>query len=240
MFDAIKTLVLAGKAEVVTRSQYEAMGEYVQNPVSLISATRADIQVGDPDTKSAYHVTATYADGTTEDVSSEAVVWNDVVDTSTEGTYQVPITYRGKNVTLSVVVTSGSSQSVDLHFEYKGHVNDSTGAYSPNAYDTKFASNELVPYNSDKTYYVTFSGTSTNSNTYPKLQSMFCYASDRSYLGYISISGIGAIGKCTDVALPDPTLTYPTTAYIRIEGSCNKSYGVNQSTNWSCHADSST
>lgn len=237
LFDAIAAEITAGKAEVVTRSQYEALGEYVQNPVVSISATRADITVGDTDTKSAYHVTATYADNTTADVSSEAVVWNDTVDTSTEGVYSVPVTYRGKNVILSVVVTSGGSQSVNLHFTHTGRINANNGEYYTNSSSTDyFASSELVEYDSSKTYYVTFSGTASNNGTRPKLQEMFCYDSSGVYLGYFGLSGLQ--GKITDMALPDPTETYPTTAKFRIQGRVNASYSTTQVQDWSCHADS--
>lgn len=233
LFTAIAALVTAGRAEVVTREQYEALGEYVLNPVVSITASRADITVGDPDSKSAYHVTATYADGTTADVSSGAVIFNENVDTSTEGTYQVPINYLNKNVTISVVVTGGGSASVDLHFVHTGRVNANNGQYYTNASSTDyFASSELIEYDSSKTYYVTFSGTTSNSGTRPKLQDMFCYDSSGTYLGSFGLSDLQ--GKVTDAPLPDLTEHYATTAYFRIQGRVNNAYATSQVNNWSC------
>jgi len=233
LFTVIAALVTAGRAEVVTREQYEALGEYVANPVVSIAASRADITVGDPDSKSEYHVTATYADGTTADVSSSAVIFNENVDTSTAGTYQVPINYLNKNVTISVVVTSGGSASVALHFYHTGRINANTGEYYTNSSSTDyFASNELIDYDSTKTYYVSFTGTTSNSGTRPKLQEMFCYDANGDYLGYFGLSGYQ--GRITDMALTDPTVTYPTTAKIRIQGRVNNAHATSQVNDWSC------
>lgn len=233
LFTAIAALVTAGRAEVVTREQYEALGEYVANPVVSITASRADITVGDPDSKSEYHVTATYADGTTADVSSSAVIFNENVDTSAAGTYQVPINYLNKNVTISVVVTSGGSASVDLHFVYTGRINGNTGEYYTNSSDTTyFASSELVEYDSTKTYYVTFSGTTSNSGTRPKLQDLYCYDSNGDYLGHVGLSDLQ--GRVTDAPLPDLTQSYATTAYFRIQGRVNATYSTSQTNDWSC------
>ena len=71
----------------------------------------------------------------------------------------------------------------------------------------------------------------------PQLTAMFCYASDGSYLGYIDISNIGAKGKCTDIEIIDPTVTFPTTTNIRLQGTLdnsNESYITSQTNYWSC------
>lgn len=237
LFTYIKGLVDAGKYEVVTRKQYYELGEYVANPVVSISASRPDITVGDTDSKSAYTVTATYYDGTTANVLDEAIVFNENVDTDTVGTYAVDVTYRGFSQTINVVVTDGGSASVDLHLVYKGSINDSTGAFVPNSYDTKFASQYTIPYDPTRTYYLSFTGTDSNSHSYPYISAIHCYASNGNYLGKVTSGLSGMKGRCSNVAMPDIETTFPDVASFRLAGSVNKSYGTNQTVNWNCHAD---
>lgn len=104
LFSYIKELVEAGKAEVVTRKQYAELGEYVDNPVTKITISRDNIPVGETDSDSAYIITATYADSTTADVTTEAILDRSAVNTETIGSYVVSATYRGFNTTSTVTV----------------------------------------------------------------------------------------------------------------------------------------
>lgn len=104
LFDYIKSLVDSGKAEVVTRKQYAELGEYVDNPITKITISRDNIPVGETDIDSAYIITATYADSTTADVTTEAILDRSAVNTETIGSYVVSATYRGFNTTSTVTV----------------------------------------------------------------------------------------------------------------------------------------
>lgn len=79
--------------------------QYVQNIVSsiAISGQKTEFFVGDDFTFGGT-VTATYADGTTEDVTS-AVTFSEV-DLSTEGTKEVTVSYGGKTATYEITVTA--------------------------------------------------------------------------------------------------------------------------------------
>ena len=104
LFNYIKSLVDSGKAEVVTRKQYAELGEYVDNPITKIAISRDNIPVGETDIDSAYIITATYADSTTADVTTEAILDRSAVNTETVGNYTVSATYRGFNTTSTVTV----------------------------------------------------------------------------------------------------------------------------------------
>ena len=104
LFEYIKSLVDSGKAEVVTRKQYAELGEYVDNPITKITISRDNIPVGETDIDSAYIITATYADSTTADVTTEAILDRSAVNTETVGNYTVSATYRGFNTTSTVTV----------------------------------------------------------------------------------------------------------------------------------------
>jgi hypothetical protein len=108
MLDTIKKNVDAGKVEVVTPTQYYNLGEWVDNPITSISISRNNISLGDSDTDSAYIITATYEDGTTADVSKEAIVDRSLVNTSELGNYTISATYRGFNSTLTISVIDSS------------------------------------------------------------------------------------------------------------------------------------
>ena len=233
IFNHIKSLVDSGDVEVVTRMQYAKLGEYVDNPVIKIEASRDYILIGNEDSKTAYTVIATYEDGSTSDVTIDSFIDNRNVNVSVAGNYNVAIEYKGINTNISVVVSDGTVFPVDLGLCYMVHTNDSTGAYEVNAYyNTEFGSNHLINYNTAYDYYITYNNNSTNNNTYPTINKVYCYAADESYLGYIGISN--ATGKVSDVVLPRVDETYPDTSFIRLQGRLNKSY-PNTQVEWSCY-----
>lgn len=104
LFDYIKGLVDSGKAEVVTRRQYAELGEYVENPITKISISRDNITLGETDSDSAYTITAAYADGSTANVTDEAILDRSSVNTEEVGSYIVSASYRGFNTTSTVSV----------------------------------------------------------------------------------------------------------------------------------------
>ncbi len=108
LFGYIKDLEDSGTVEVVTRRQYAELGEWVENPVTTISIERKNISLGEVDSDGAYTVTATYADGSTADVTDEAILNRSAVNTEISGRYTVSASYRGFNssVTVSVVDTN--------------------------------------------------------------------------------------------------------------------------------------
>lgn len=108
LFDYIKGLVDTGKVEVVTRKQYAELGEYVENPIISVAVSRDNIPVGETDSDSAYTITATYADNTTADVTTEAILDRSAVNTETIGNYTVYATYRGFNTTATISVVDTS------------------------------------------------------------------------------------------------------------------------------------
>lgn len=142
LFDYIKGLVDNGKAEVVTRKQYAELGEYVENPIVSLSLIRdGSLNVGDNDTDEAYTITATYEDGSTENVKSEAILDRSAVNTEKNGTYTVYAYYRGFTATSNIVVMSSnyilpeSLKSVDTWFVFS---NDSTGVWYCGNYSKSF------------------------------------------------------------------------------------------------------
>jgi len=109
LFDYLKDLEDTGKIEVVTRAQYAELGEYVFNPVTKITVSRnGNILLGESDSNDAYTVIATYADGSTADVSDEAVINQSGIDLTTVGKYTVSATYRGFSANTFVSVIDGS------------------------------------------------------------------------------------------------------------------------------------
>lgn len=109
MLDTIKANVDNGTLEVVTPSQYHDMGEYVSNPITSISLSRSgSLNIGDTDTDSAYTATVTYADGTTNILSTEYILDRSKVDTSASGVYEVYAYYRGFKASTSVAVIDSS------------------------------------------------------------------------------------------------------------------------------------
>ncbi len=104
LFGYIKSLVDSGEAEVVTRRQYAALGEWVENPITKISVDRPIISLGESDSDYAYTITATYADNSTADVSDEAILDRSAVNTKVSGTYIVTASYRGFNSSTKVSV----------------------------------------------------------------------------------------------------------------------------------------
>ena len=130
LFDYIKGLVDTGKAEVVTRKRYAELGEYVENPIVSLSLVRdGSINVGDVDSDEAYTITATYADGTTENLSTEVILDRSAVNTEESGTYVVNAYYRGFTASTNVVVTSAGYslpdglKSTDYWFVYSNNLN---------------------------------------------------------------------------------------------------------------------
>lgn len=131
LFDYIKGLVDTGKVEVVTRKQYAELGEYVENPIISLSLVRdGSLNVGDVDTDGAYTITVTYADGTTENLSTEVILDRSAVNTEESGSYIVNAYYRGFTASTNVVVTSAGYslpdglKSTDYWFVYS---NNSSG-----------------------------------------------------------------------------------------------------------------
>ena len=131
LFNYIKDLVDNGKAEVVTRKQYAELGEYVENPIVSLSLVRdGSLNVGDVDVDGAYTITVTYADGTTESLSTEVILDRSAVNTEESGTYVVNAYYRGFTASTNVVVTSAGYslpdglKSTDYWFVYS---NNSSG-----------------------------------------------------------------------------------------------------------------
>lgn len=131
--DSIKEYVDAGKIQVVTRYQYSQLGEFVTNPIKSLSVTRnGSINVGDTDSDSAYIVTVTYADGSSETPSGDMILDRSGVDTSQSGTYTVYAMYRGFKVSCQVNVLSSSVvypdglKAYDSWFVYS---NDSQGLW---------------------------------------------------------------------------------------------------------------
>lgn len=104
LLNAIKDMVNIGEVEVVTRGQYADFGEWVENPITSIDVSRANIQRGESDSDTAYTVTATYADGSIEDVSEEAIIDRSSVDVEIVGVYTIYATYRGFNATTTISV----------------------------------------------------------------------------------------------------------------------------------------
>lgn len=109
MLDIVKANVDAGIVEVVTPSQYYNLGEWVDNPVTEIKLTRnSNIALGETDDITAYTVIATYEDGSTTDVTEEAIVNNSAINVDEIGNYTVLATYRGFNATATVSVIDTS------------------------------------------------------------------------------------------------------------------------------------
>ena len=108
LFDYIKSLVDSDRAEVVTRSQYAELGEWVENPVTGITIDRVHIPLGEADSDHAYTITATYADGSTANVTDEAILDRSTVNTGISGMYTVSATYRGFYATAAVSVIDTS------------------------------------------------------------------------------------------------------------------------------------
>lgn len=130
LFNYIKDLVNNGKAEVVTRKQYAELGEYVENPIVSLSLVRdGSLNVGDVDTDGAYTITVTYADGTTENLSTEVILDRSAVNTEESGTYVVNAYYRGFTASTNVVVASAGYslpdglKSTDYWFVYSNNSN---------------------------------------------------------------------------------------------------------------------
>lgn len=110
----IKQYVDEGKAKVVTRKGYIELGEYVSNPITSIHATRSSstINIGDTDSKSEYTIIATYLDGTTQTVSTEAIV-EVIEDTSAAKIVNVGCYYRGFSDSVSVEIRGESSNILE-------------------------------------------------------------------------------------------------------------------------------
>lgn len=144
LFSHIKKLVDSGKTEVITRSEYYELGEFVDNPISSIAvkSSVANVKVGDVVDTSMYTVTATYADGSTADVSKEAIVDASGVNTSQAGKYAVSASYRGFYATAPLAVIEAINYTVpeglkntDYWFVFKDNTNNTfyagntTGAF---------------------------------------------------------------------------------------------------------------
>lgn len=95
MLDTVKVNVDAGIVEVITPTQYYNLGEWVDNPITGITITREKIILNEEDDASKYITTATYADGSTLDVSNEAIVDYSAVNTQEANSYKVTSIYRG-------------------------------------------------------------------------------------------------------------------------------------------------
>ena len=155
LFDYIKGLVDNGKAEVVTRKQYAELGEYVENPIISLSLVRdGSLNVGDIDTDEAYTITVIYADGTTENLITEAILDRSAVNTEESGTYIVNAYYRGFTASTNVVVTSAGYslpdglKSTDYWFVYSNNSNSNwyCGNYSKGLLNALKTSNKLLQF----------------------------------------------------------------------------------------------
>lgn len=155
LFDYIKGLVDTGKAEVVTRKQYAELGEYVENPIVSLSLIRdGSLNVGDVDSDEAYTITVTYADGTTENLSTEAILDRSAVNTEESGTYVVNAYYRGFTASTNVVVTSAGYslpdglKSTDYWFVYSNNSNGNwyCGNYSKALSNALKTDNKLLQF----------------------------------------------------------------------------------------------
>lgn len=127
----IKEYVDNGKAKVVTRKEYIALGEYVSNPITSINATRTSntINIGDTDSKSEYTVVATYLDGSTQNVFDEAIV-EVIADTSEAKIVKVGCYYRGFSDFVSVEVKGDSSNILEATILNKLKIGSNTEPYS--------------------------------------------------------------------------------------------------------------
>lgn len=155
LFNYIKDLVDNGKAEVVTRRQYAELGEYVENPIVLLSLIRdGSLNVGDIDTDEAYTITVTYADGTTENLITEAILDRSAVNTEESGTYIVNAYYRGFTASTNVVVTSAGYslpdglKSTDYWFVYSNNSNSNwyCGNYSKGLSNALKTDNKILQF----------------------------------------------------------------------------------------------
>ena len=161
LFDYIKGLVDTGKAEVVTRKQYAELGEYVENPIVSLSLIRdGSLNVGDVDSDEAYTITVTYADGTTENLSTEVILDRSAVNTEESGTYVVNAYYRGFTASTNVVVTSAGYslpdglKSTDYWFVYSNNSNGNwyCGNYSKGLLNAiKTDSTKLLQFTASET-----------------------------------------------------------------------------------------
>lgn len=159
LFDYIKSLEDSGKAEVVTRKQYAELGEYVENPVTKISLTRAgSLSVGDVDSDDAYTIVATYADGTTADVKAEAILDRSAVNTAEGGSYETRAHYRGFTATRNVVVMGANYavpsglKDTDYWFVYKNETNGNMycGNYSKEITEAVKTGSVLLQFNASE------------------------------------------------------------------------------------------
>lgn len=114
LFSHIKELVDSGKTEVITRSKYYELGEFVDNPITKISitTTSSNIKVGESVDTIKYVVTASYADGSTSDVSDEAIIDTSGVNTNTAGTYIITSNYRGFTASVNVSVIEAQNYTI--------------------------------------------------------------------------------------------------------------------------------
>lgn len=114
LFTHIKELIDADEVEVITRSKYAELGEFVANPVTKITvkSSRTNITVGQSDAVDDYTVTATYADGNTENVTSEAIIDRSAIDVSTAGKYTVIANYRGFVASVDVSVIEAQNYTI--------------------------------------------------------------------------------------------------------------------------------
>ena len=158
LFDTMKQMQNEGKIDVITRYQYSQFGEYVDNPVVSISATRdGKIAVGETDDLSKYTVVATYQDGTTADVSDEAFVDNRHVVTTEPSNFDVYVTYRGIDTTIAVVVDDlENSNYVDYTFY------DTVGLSKSNVVETAVKGVYVFPIEVGQTYYLNSTGKKGN------------------------------------------------------------------------------
>lgn len=129
----IKGLVDAGKTEVITRSKYYELGEFVDNPITKISivSTASNIKVGESIDTGKYVVTASYTDGSTSDVSDEAIIDISGVNTDSAGKYTVVANYRGFIASVNVSVIEAQDYTVpeglkdkDYWFIFKDNTKD--------------------------------------------------------------------------------------------------------------------
>lgn len=149
LFDTMKQMQTEGKIDVVTRYQYSQLGEYVDNPIKTIKVIRSgSLNIGDVDSDSAYTVSVTYEDGTTESLSDEAILDRSKVNTEEAGTYEVYAYYRGFTATTNVIVASEDNtlpdglKDTEYWFVYKNDTNGNMycGNYSKGIVEAKKSS----------------------------------------------------------------------------------------------------
>lgn len=108
VLDEIKDWVDEGKIEVVTRYEYSQLGEIVQNPITSLQFSTAQLTYSTNSTITAndFVCKAVLSDLSTVDCESDMILDYSNVDTSVAGIYTATLQYRGFSATCSVTVVA--------------------------------------------------------------------------------------------------------------------------------------